>query len=58
MKITAYVSTLMRLAYELGAARKNGDPEQIAAAQQRHDAYQRACLAADELVLDIPDAHT
>lgn len=55
VRIVAFMATLMQLAGELGRARRSGDPERIAAAEAKHDAYQRVCLAADQLIGGIPE---
>jgi hypothetical protein len=54
MKIIASWQTLMSLARELGDAKKTGNPELIAEAQKRHDAYKEVCLKADEIHTGYP----
>lgn len=56
MKTVVLLSTLMRLAHELGQARLSGDVERIAAAQTAHDEYHDLCLVADGMVLDVASA--
>lgn len=47
VKLMTSFKTLMQYASELGNAKKNGTPEQIAIAQKRHDDYHALCLKAD-----------
>ena len=49
MKVVASFSTLMKLAKEVGDARRSGDKKRIEAAEQAHDAYKEICLKADEM---------
>jgi hypothetical protein len=48
-----YWETLIRLAAEVGRARKAGDQQALDAAQAKLTAYEQACLAADEMVLPM-----
>jgi len=49
VKVVASFSTLMKLAKEVGDARRSGDKERLAEAERAHDAYKEICLKADEL---------
>lgn len=49
MRVVASTGTLLRLAAELGKARKVGDPQGIQEAQKRHDDYLEVCRRADEM---------
>jgi len=41
----------MKLASELGKARKSGDEERIKQAKEAHDSYKELCLQSDEMQL-------
>lgn len=56
MEIVTSFSTLMKLAHELGQAKKSKDPERIKKAQERHDAYRDLCLKADRMTLPVCNA--
>ena len=49
----AIFSVICFLAAEVGKAKKSGDPQSIATAEQAHRKYQKYCLDADVEVLDI-----
>lgn len=53
MKVYTSLHTLMKLAYELGQARKSGDEERIREAEKRHDEYRDLCLESDAMVTGI-----
>jgi len=55
MKTVTFVSTLMRLAHELGQARLSGDEDRICKAQKAHDEYAHQCLISDEMILNYGD---
>jgi hypothetical protein len=50
MKTIANFGILMRLAKELGKAKKSGDKKRIKKAKEDHDAYAKICKEADELI--------
>lgn len=53
MKVITSFQTLMKHAHELGQARLRGNPEEIAAAEAKHDSYRDMCLQSDEMSLGI-----
>jgi hypothetical protein len=49
----ATLSTIYFLAAEIGKAKKSGDLQSIAAAEQAHRKYEQYCLRSDVEILDI-----
>lgn len=49
LKTVTDIRVLMKLAKELGNARKSGDINRINEAQKAHDEYRDLCLASDEM---------
>lgn len=49
MKIVANFQTLMKLAKEVGDAKRSGDEQRLAQAERAHNAYKEICVKADEL---------
>lgn len=49
MKIVASFQTLIKLAKEVGDAKRSGDKQRLADAERAHEAYKEICLKADEL---------
>jgi hypothetical protein len=57
IRLVTSFQTLMRLAHELGKARKSGDDKRIREAQRAHDEYRDLCLVSDEMVLDCTSGY-
>lgn len=49
VKVVAHWSTLFHYAKMEAQARASGDPEALARAEAKHEAYRQVCLAADEM---------
>lgn len=53
LEIVTDFRVLMRLAWAVGQAKKNGDQDLIAKAEAEHDAYKDMCLNADRMNLGV-----
>ena len=53
VRIVTDFRVLMKLAKELGDARKSGDESRIKQAKLAHDEYRDLCLSSDEMVTGL-----
>lgn len=51
MKVVTFWHTLMKLAKEVGEAKRSRDPERTRKAEEEHDAYKQLCLESDEMAI-------
>lgn len=57
MELRTNLGHLLRLAKQLGDAKKSGDPDKIKAAKQAHDTYRDICLKSNTMDLDCTVGH-